>query len=190
MELLVKNKLGSITGASKVLNEKDEQVYLVKGSFASNVFTKKHRKKIMTMDKKLIYSVCDKRLHGLLTRACIIYDANNKEIARVKQNGAFKCGYEVEGVDQKMEIIGAFIDRDGAQIKYGSEIIGHIISGNLKKSTDKVIMTAGITDKYRIIFKDQEDAPLLVAIVIAIDNMHDAEKRRAANNYHSTTIGG
>lgn len=186
MELLVKNKL--FTSSSKVLNEKDEQVYKVKGSFASNVFSKKYKKKIMTMNKELLYVVCNKRIHGPFKRAAIIYDANKKEIARVKQNGAFKCGYEIEGVEKKMEIVGSFTFGGGAQVMYGGKAIGKIVNGNLKKSTDKVVMTVGITDKYKITFDDKDDGPFLVAVIIAVDNIIDADKRRAANNYHSTSI--
>lgn len=188
MELLIKNKLAS--SSSKVLNEKGEQVYIVKGSFASNTFSKKHKKKIMTMDKKLLYVVADKRIHGPLKRTCIVYDANKKEIARVSQNGAFKCGYQIEGVTEKMEVVGAFTSHEGASIMLGGKKIGSIINGNLKETKNKkAIMTVGITDKYRVVFKDEEDGPFLVALVIAIDNMHDADRRRAANSHHTTYIG-
>lgn len=181
MELLVKNKFASLTGASKVLNEKGEQVYKVKGSWGSNTFSKKYKKRIMTMDKKILYVVCNKRLHGL-KRSAIIYDANKKEIARVTQNGAFKCGYEIEGVDKKMEIVGHFMFGDGAQIMYGGEKIGTIISGNVKKSTANSTVIVGITDKFKVTFKDEEDGPFMVAIVIAIDNITDAQQRAYGTN--------
>lgn len=189
MELLVKNKFGSITGASKVLDEKGEEVYKVKGSFGSNAFTKKYKKTIMTMDKKVLYMVCNKRIHGLLKRSAIIYDANNKEVARVHQNGAFKCGYEIEGVEKKMEIVGSFTFGGGAQVMYDGKSIGKIVNGNLKKDTGKAVVVAGITDKYKITFGDKDDGPFLVAVIIAIDNINDADKRRASSNYHSTNIG-
>lgn len=177
MELLVKNKLASLTGGSKVLNEKDEQVYLVKGNWGSNTFTKKYSKSIMTMDKKLLYKVCNKRIHGPLKRACIIYDANKKEVARIMENGAFKCGYQVEGATEKMEIVGTFIG-EGAAIMLGGKKIGKILSGNFKTTkSGKAIIGMGITDKFRLVFNDPEDGPFLVALVIAIDNIRDAYRR-------------
>ena len=60
----------------------------------------------MTMDKKLIYSVCDKRLHGLLTRACIIYDANNKEITLKNPT---KTGYTFKGWYKEAECTNAWV---------------------------------------------------------------------------------
>lgn len=185
MELLIKNKLASLTGASKVLNEKDEQVYKVKGSWGSNTFTKKYRKKIMTMDGKLLFSVCNKRIHGPLKRACIIYDGNKKEVARIMENGAFKCGYQIEGASEKMQINGAFIG-EGASIMLGGKKVGKILSGNYKTTkSGKAIIGMGITDKFKLSVTDPEDAPFLVAIVIAIDNMRDAYRRKNTRNMNN-----
>lgn len=183
MELLVKNKVASITGASRVFNEKDEQVYKVKGSWASNTFTLKYRKRIMTMDGKLLYSVCNKRIHGPLKRACIIYDSDKKEVARISENGAFKCGYQIDGATKKMEINGAFIG-EGASITLDGKKIGKILSGNYKTKADgKVIVGVGIlSDKFKLTVNDPEDAPFLVALVIAIDNMRDAYRRKNQSN--------
>lgn len=186
MELLVKNNL--FTSGSKVLNEKNEKVYKVKGNWGSNTFTKKYAKKIMTMDKKLLYKVCNKRIHGLLKRSAIIYDANKKEIARVSENGAFKCGYQIEGTTEKMEIVGMFLG-EGASIMLGGKKIGKIALGNYKSKSKSLangkintysVVATGITDKFKLICDDPEDAPFLVAVIIAIDNIRDAYKRRAA----------
>lgn len=185
MELLIKNKFFSLTGASKVLNEKNEEVYKVKGSWGSNTFTKKYAKRIMTMDKKLIYKVCNKRIHGPLKGVCIIYDANKKEIARISENGAFKCGYQIQGATEKMEINGVFIG-DGASIMLGGKKIGKILSGNFKTTkSGKAIIGMGITDKFKLTVNDPEDAPFLVAIVIAIDNIRDAYRRKNTSNMNT-----
>lgn len=183
MELLIKNNL--LTSGSKVLNEKEEQVYLVKGSFGSNTFTKKYAKSIMTMDKKLLYKVCNKRIHGPLKRACIIYDANKKEVARIMENGAFKCGYQVEGATEKMEIVGTFIG-EGASIMLGGKKIGKILSGNFKATkSGKAFVGMGITDKFKLVFNDPEDGPFLIAIVIAIDNIRDAYRRSKSGSINT-----
>lgn len=181
MELLVKNKFGSLTGASKVLNENKEHVYKVKGSFGSNAFTKKYKKKIMTLDKKLLFTVCNKRIHGLFKRAAIIYDANKHEVARVTQNGAFKCGYQIEGTDKKMEIVGHFISSEGASVMYGGKKIGKIISGNYKQKGNMTII-AGLMDSFKLTFEDEKDGPFLVAVVVAIDNITDADQRQASKH--------
>lgn len=191
MELLVKNNL--LTTGSKVLNEKNEQIYKVKGNWASNTFTKKYAKKIMTMDKKLLYRVCNKRIHGPLKRACIIYDANKKEIARVSENGAFKCGYQIEGATEKMEIVGIFLG-EGASIMLGGKKIGKIVLGNYKSNSKSFangkintysVVATGITDKFKLVCDDPEDAPFLVAIVIAIDNIRDAYRRSNSSNMNN-----
>ena len=187
MELIVKNKFGSLTGASKVLNSQKEEVYKVKGSFGSNAFTKKYKKTIMTLDKKVLFTVCNKRIHGPFQRAAIIYDANNNEVARVVQDGMFKCGYQVEGVGKKMEIVGHFLTSDGANVMSDGKKIGNIISTNYKQKGN-AIMIAGLTDSFKLTYENEQDGPFLVAVVIAIDNITDADRRRAANNHTTSSF--
>ncbi|MCQ2793866.1 MAG: hypothetical protein MJ207_00620 [Bacilli bacterium] len=185
MELLVKNKLFSITGASRVFNEKKEQVYIVKGSWASNTFSKKYKKTIMDMNKKVYYKVCNKRIHGL-KRSCFIYDANDKEVAHVKVGKLLTFGmdYEVEGVTEPLTIKGVIYSDAGAQIKLGNKVIGSIVPANLKRVAGGAMVSTGISvsTQFKVIFEDPADAPFLVALVIAIDNIHDAETRAMRNH--------
>lgn len=167
MKLILKNKFGSISGASKVLDEKGEQAYIIKGSFASNTFSKKYKKVIMSMDKKKLFIVCNKRLHGL-HRAAFIYDGNKKEIAIVKQAKLLDFSFDVEGASEKITI-----DRSGVTL--GSKRIGSIMPGGEKMS---------LMDSYTIEVDDQDDAAFLVALTIAIDNMHDASNRSAKRSRH------
>lgn len=182
MELIIKNKFFSPAGSSVVLNEKNEQVYLVKGSWASNTFTKKYAKTIKDMSGKVFYKVCNKRLHAL-TRACFVYDANNNQVAIIKEALAISAqmNFEIEGTAEPMTIKGYFMSEEGAKITVGDKVIGKVTPANLKKLGAGYV-TTNVTDQFRVVFDDPEDAPFLVALVVAIDNIKDAHQR-AANQH-------
>ncbi|MCQ2792052.1 MAG: hypothetical protein MJ208_00855 [Bacilli bacterium] len=174
MELVIKNKLMSLTGGSKVLNEKGELVYKVKGSWASNTFSKKYKKTVVDLNKKVYYKVCNKRIHGLIKRSALIYDASGNQVAKVTEGDILKGGYEIEGTTEKMDIIGRLIPE--AEIKLAGKKIGTISIPGMKKVGPGYVVTH-VTDQFKVTFDDPEDGPFMVALVVAIDNIIDAHQR-------------
>ena len=170
MYLVLKNKFGSITGASKVTNEKGEQVYSVEGSFGSNVFTKKYKKTIVNSKGEKLYTVCNKRIHGL-KRACFIYNADEVEVCRIQQQIKLGGGFTVEGLKQKIEINRVSIT--SFDILVDGKKTGSI--GPDRNEKGKIKMS--VTDTFRIEFNDPEDASFMVAMAVAIDNISDANSR-------------
>lgn len=170
MYLVFKNKLVSMSGSSKVTNEKGEQVYTVKGSLASNMFSKKYAKTIVDMKGNVIYRVCNQRIHGPLKRACFIYDKNKNEVAYIAQSGGLNGNFVVEGTTEKMEIIRSSISC--FDIMLGNKKIGSI--GPERKDNGKVKIN--LADTLRVDFDDPNDASFLVAVLVAMDNINDGGK--------------
>lgn len=169
MYLNVKNKAVSITGSSKVLDDKNNIVYIVKGGYWSSQISKSRKKRIYDSNKKLYYIVKSKLIHKLGKRAAIIFDSNKNKIATIQQTDFFKFGYEVEGMKEKITI-------DETGVRLGNKRIGSISFGSAKMT---------FNDSYTVEVNNKEDAPLLVALTIAIDNMHDADREQTRQH----TIG-
>ena len=163
MKYTVKNKAISLNGGSIVYNEKHEIVFKVSGNFIKNIFGL-HTKKIKDKDGKKLFVVRNKFWHKPFFRSAIIY-ANGKKIATVTNSHLIKNGYEVIGATEPITVEGTGWNLD---IKLGNKIIGKI-------EPSKEI---NFNNTYVFESKDQEDVPFLVAMLIAIDNIHDAHRNR------------
>lgn len=163
MKYTVKNKAISLNGGSIVYNEKHEIVFKVSGNFIKNIFGL-HTKKIKDKDGKKLFVVRNKFWHKPFFRSAIIY-ANGKKIATVTNSHFIKNGYEVIGATEPITVEGTGWNLD---IKLGNKIIGKI-------EPSKEI---NFNNTYVFETKDQEDVPFLVAMLIAIDNIHDAHRNR------------
>ena len=163
MKYTVKNKAISLNGGSIVYNEKHEIVFKVSGNFIKNIFGL-HTKKIKDKDGKKLFVVRNKFWHKPFFRSAIIY-ANGKKIATVTNSHLIKNGYEVIGATEPITVEGTGWNLD---IKLGNKIIGKI-------EPSKEI---NFNNTYVFETKDQEDVPFLVAMLIAIDNIHDAHRNR------------
>ena len=87
-----------------------------------------------------------------------------KKLATVQNSHFIKNGYEVTGATEEIKVEGKFWNLD---IMLGDKKIGHI--GRPEKIT--------LDDAYTLEVDDPEDAPFLVAMMIAIDNIHDQRRR-------------
>lgn len=163
MKYTVKNKAISLNGGSIVYNEKDEIVFKVSGNFIKNIFGL-HTKKIKDKDGKKLFVVRNKFWHKPFFRSAIIY-ANGKKIATVTNSHLIKNGYEVIGATEPITVEGTGWNLD---IKLGNKIIGKIEPSKEINFNNTYVFEA----------KDQQDVPFLVAMLIAIDNIHDAHRNR------------
>lgn len=157
MQLLVKNKLVSINGSSKVSDEEGNERFIVKGKF----FSITNKKMIFDTNKNLLYRVRNKYWHWPYTRKAFIYDNEKNRIASIKIRYGFRKKFHVEGYKDEISIVGDFFGFNYSICKNGDVI------GTLSK---KVL---SLTDTYVLDIEKEDDAPFMVAAVIAIDNIID-----------------
>lgn len=162
MKLLIKNKSISLSGKSTVTNEQGEVVYKVKGNIFSNIF-KVHKKVIKDANGKKLFVVRDKFWHAPFHKSAVIF-ANGKKLAVVTTSHYIKNGFEVKGATQPIKVEGTGWNLD---IILGEEKIGHIEPPEHLTFNDSYVLETF----------DDSDAPFLVAMVIAIDNIHDRKRR-------------
>lgn len=156
MKLIIKNKLMSIGGASTVKDENENDLFIVKGK----VFTITKKKIIYDMDGNKLFTVRNK-FWRVFTNSAYIYDASGKKIARLKDRFSRKATYLSEGFEETFRI-GKNPNGRGKCIYKNEEEIG--VWCNMKLH---------LVDTYEIEYKRNEDASIIVALVIAIDNIQD-----------------
>lgn len=164
MKLFIKNKVMTIGGSSYVVDESDKTVYKVKGMW----FSPTHKKKIYDKDGKPVYVVRNKFWH-MFNRSCFVYDENKQKVAIVTSKGwDFKNAYYIQGYKDEIQISGRFFQFPHMELnisKNGKEI------GKLTKVFDF------LRDNYTLDIQSEEDAPLFVALTIAIDNIIDRKRK-------------
>lgn len=154
MKLTVKNKFFSLGGGSKVLDETGLEKFKVKG----NMFSIRRKKKIRSLDGKLLFTVKNK-FFNWWTHTSYIFDANKNKIASVKNRG-FKGGYDVIASADEISIDG-----------WG--MTGYTVYKNGKQVGTVKPKILSMTDTYEVDINDAEDPAFVVAVVIAIDNISD-----------------
>ena len=162
MRLIIKNKMLSLGGASKVLDEDGKPKFLVKGK----VFSITSKKRICDLDGKVLYRVRNKYWHWL-NRYAFIDDAEGNRIAKLKLEWGFDRKFYIEGYKDEISIIGDFFRWNFSIAKNGEQI------GTLSRQIDFV-------DSFALDIDNEEDAAFLVATVIGIDNIYD-EKHKEKN---------
>ncbi len=161
MKVYIKNKIFSLGGASKVLDENKNPIFKVKGK----IFSITRVKKICDLEGKLLYKVRNKWFNWFIHKA-YIYDANKNKIATVKDRWFnVKQEYFIEGYKDEIKIEGKFFSLTCNILRNG-EIIG-TIRRKLFAWTDSFELEA-----------NEEDIPFLIALVIAIDNITDKKLKR------------
>ncbi len=158
MKLYIKNKFASITGKSVVLDENKNPVYKVKGRLFS--FTKK--KKIYDLEKNKLYTVRNKYWHFFMHSA-FVYDSEGTKILKLSQKFKFGIKFVVEGYQDEIKI-------EGSPFRFNCSVYKNDkLIGNLYKKYFAMV------DSYELDIEDdeKENAPLFVAIVIALDNIKD-----------------
>ncbi len=153
----------SLKGNSKVTTEDGQLAYKVKGKLFSNLI-QMNKKIIKDANGKKLFVVRNKFWHKPFHKSAIIFQ-NGKKLATVTNSHLIKNGYEVTGATEEIKIEGKFWNLD---IMLGDKKIGHIAP------PEKL----ALADSYTLEVDDPEDAPFLVAMMIAIDNIHDQQRRR------------
>ncbi|MCR5309485.1 MAG: LURP-one-related family protein [Bacilli bacterium] len=162
MELTIKNKFFSLGGSSKVLDENSKDAFIVKGKF----FTITAKKFVYDLNGNKLFTIRNKFWH-LFRRKALVYDANKRLVARVIRNFRIRQVYTIEGAQEEIKVvangpIGLGFDMS---ILMGGREIGHIKRPYVQW-----------TDTFNVTFDDPQDAAILVALVIGIDNIQDQAK--------------
>lgn len=147
----------SVRGNSTVKDENEVDRFVVKGK----LFSLGKKKRIYDMDGNLLYTVKNKIIRWFMN-SCYIYDAEGNKIARIKQKfKLFKKEFKLTGYADEIEIKGDFIQKVLEIYKNGEKI------GEAGKKFFSLV------DRFRLECYKDEDAPLLVALIVAIDNIND-----------------
>lgn len=163
MKLVIKNKF-SLTGASSVKDENKKDVFFVKGSFGGKI-ANTFKKTICDANKKPLFIVKNKILNHVYS--VDILNPNKELILNIKQKMFNLSSFEAEGTKEKMTITRSSKPDTIWEIKVGSKLVGRTIRGKMT-----------FLDSYNLEVFDKDDAALLVAIVVAIDNIHDKRGRK------------
>lgn len=164
MELLIKNKLISLGGSSRVTDLEKNDRFIVKGK----VFTFTAKKTICDLNGNPLYIVRNK-FFKLFLNKCFVLSPNGEQVAYVRHRFGINTKFEVTGYKDDIKIVGNPFGYDYHITKNGTEI-GHV---------SRRIIT--LTDAYVLTATDDNDAAFLVALVIAIDNTMDTYRNRNNN---------
>ena len=158
MKLIVKNKFASLTGASYVRDDSGKDLFKVKGKL--KLFSPTRKKKIYDMEGNRLYTVRNKWFNFFFNSA-YIYDADKNKIAKLK------TGFTRTIVSQDEEF------EDTYKIARNPEGRGRAIYKN-----DQVIgvwrnTKLHFVDTFEVEYENADDAAILVALMIAVDNIGD-----------------
>ena len=157
MKLFIKNKLFSFGGGSFVTNEAGENVYRIKGK----IFSPTRKKIVKDMQGETLYKVRNKWFNFFFNKA-YIYDAEGEKIAKLTNDGITGLKL-VDNPDDITISRGLKLKRE---IYKNGECVGYV--------------TRNITfvrDSFTLEINDNEDIAFFVALVIAIDNIKDKDRK-------------
>ena len=156
MELSIRNKWISLRGGSVVQDLNGKDVMKVQGKFWT--FTRK--KFIQDLDGNTKFMVRNK-FWTLFARKAMVYDTEGNIIVRIRRKiFSFHDRYFIQTSLGEMEIMGNILQFN-YQIKLNGQEIGHIAR------------KISLRDSFVLTVDDKYDPYLMVAIVIAIDNISD-----------------
>lgn len=154
MKVCIKNKF-SLRGSSSVKDERQQDVFFVKGKLAS--ITKK--KFVCDLDGNVLYTVRNKFIN-MFSHSAFVYDEDKNKIAKVKHPMFSVKKFVVEGYQDEITVDGDFFSLHSEIVRNG-EVIG-TITREFTVMLDAFYLEA-----------DESDMPFLIALVIAIDNICD-----------------
>lgn len=157
MKLIVKNRIISLTGESVVTDENENKIYKVKGKL--KIFSPTRKKRIYDMEGKKLYTIRNKWWNFFLHSA-YIYDAEGNKIAKLKNKFSRKAVYLSEGFPDAFRI-GKHPDKKGYAIYRNEQLIGSYFRSSI------------FVDSFEVDYDNPKDASILVALIIAIDNIQD-----------------
>ena len=155
MKLYVRNKIISLREGSVVTDDNGNHILKVKGKF----FTFTRKKYICDLDGNVIYTVRNKFWRFIMPRS-FIFDSNKKKIAKIKQRMSIKSKYTSDLGELKIRI---------GHEKILSRMDIYINEQKVASYSRNYLFV----DSFEIEYEDPSLAPLLTAIVICLDNMHD-----------------
>ena len=161
MKYIIKNKLVSLGGSSTVKDEEGNHLFYVKG----RIFSPTRYKTITTLTKAPIYKVRNKFFHILLPKVFLM-DSEGKKLLMIKKRSLFALREDfvivpMEGSNMNITIKGDFIGRHYDILDNGIPVAHVRRNYNLVK------------DSFWMETDFEVEAPLYVALVIALDNYYD-----------------
>lgn len=160
MKVIFSNKLISVGEGSTVKDEQGNDLYQVKGK----VFSITRKKYLCDMSGEQIYMVRNKFWRAPFRPTALVYDSEGEKVCKIIKH-FFSFGYKIEGADAEYEIQGKFfkgflIMKNGVQI------------GTMARKG-----TPLWNDAFELDIPDEE-VEFFLAVVIAIDNMNDEQKKK------------
>ena len=155
MKIIVKNKFVSWGGSSKVEDEAGNALYRVKGRALS--WTKK--KRVVDLNGNILYRVRNK-WPTFLHHSALIFDSQGNKLCKVRQSLKLDRVYAVEDCRDNIEIVGYSLS--GMEVRRNGEYIGTIT---------KKFWT--LRDYFELDIPDGQDPTFMIALTVAIDNIHD-----------------
>ncbi len=163
MDFYIKNNLFSLKGSSTVLDENQEPIYEVKGRF----FSITSKKFIRDLDGNRLFMVRNK-FWKFLSNNAYVYDAEKEKVAKVCHKlFSFHKKFNVIGFTDELRLEGDVLGFDYTIYK-NDEAVGSI---------DRKFWA--LTDSFVLHVNQPEDAPFLIALVIAIDNIMDRYRNKS-----------
>lgn len=157
MRLLIKNKLFSLRGHSTVTDETETPRFFVRGKF----FSMTNKKFVEDTQGNRLFVVKNK-IFNLFWPACFVLDAEGHKLCKIKRRvRIFSNRFDVMGYDREISIQGDIIARN-FEILVDGVAIGRIQQHFLV-----------LTDTFLLEAYNDADAPMLVALIIAMDNIID-----------------
>lgn len=160
MKIIVKNKFVSWGGSSKVEDEAGNPLYRVKG----RVFSWTRKKTLLDLDGNVLYRIRNKWPTWLLHSA-FICDVDGNKLCKIKQRISFSRLFTVENSGDSIDIVG--VPLAGMEVTRNGEYIGTI--------TRKFW---SLRDYFVLDVPDGVDPTFMIALTIAIDNIHDKSRGR------------
>lgn len=156
MKVYIKNRVFSLGQGSSVVDENKNALFDVKGRAIS--ITRK--KFLYDANGQLLYSIRNKWINFFVHKA-YIYDASGSKIATVKDKW-FNVNQEyfVMGYKDEIKIQGKFFGLTSQILRNGNVI------GTVRRQI------TFIADAFEL-EADERDLPFLIALVVALDNIHD-----------------
>lgn len=159
VKLFIKNKYFSVKGESTVKNEDGSDALLIKGKF----WTLTRKKFVCDLQGNVVYKIRNK-FFNFFNHYAYIYDANGTRIAKVVDKFFTLGKVEVKGYKDDIKVDGHWYSLGANILKNGQ------VAGSIQRKID-------IRDSFVLQVEDPQDAPFMVALVVAVDNITDKKHR-------------
>ena len=160
MIIRVTNKFISIGGSSTVTDENGNELFRVKGKM--KLFSPTRKKTIYDKEGKKLFTVRNKFWKiPFAFHSSLIYDENGDKLGRLKQRMSRANRYVLMGDYFDSIRIGKHEDYRGLTIMKNDVPIAAFVD------------TSIVRDNYSVDCISEEDINLIVALVIAVDNIRD-----------------